>query len=407
MSRTATATPPAPYFPQRVSTPTMRHTSAPNVASSHFSKSHQHQHHHQAKRRAKHVASPKEKENGRARSPKYASSDALGLSFEEVPRPQSNKSREDADGDDTMEAQEEDRQVLLSRPESRAESVASQATFSSYSTARTDDTEESMSLAMSTRLTPTPPFSFAGSSGSASVAHTPLATPSSSVGSLPCSASDAYIQGGASAGSFDNVSAQTISHPLASPTTTKTSWVPSFGKMAKAVVHTGKSISIPFVDRKKRDSAGAATTLIPAIATPLVGAAPSPPPAQSPAPQLALPAFATSAPAGPPAVFSIPPRIPQPTREELQGLSEDEAYKRRREWAQAERDRIVECARLCSQWPQSGYNQAKFGPNGEHHRALYLIESAKANNRRTRVLRTAIIRECPIRHASHGQATRT
>ncbi|KIR62340.1 hypothetical protein I314_03278 [Cryptococcus bacillisporus CA1873] len=37
---------------------------------------------------------------------------------------------------------------------------------------------------------------------------------------------------------------------------------------------------------------------------------------------------------------------------------------RQREWAEAENRRIHECARLCSQWPLSGYNLGKYGPNG-------------------------------------------
>ncbi|OWZ76425.1 hypothetical protein C365_04571 [Cryptococcus neoformans Bt85] len=37
---------------------------------------------------------------------------------------------------------------------------------------------------------------------------------------------------------------------------------------------------------------------------------------------------------------------------------------RQREWAEAENRRIHECARLCSQWPLSGYNLGKYGPGG-------------------------------------------
>lgn len=37
---------------------------------------------------------------------------------------------------------------------------------------------------------------------------------------------------------------------------------------------------------------------------------------------------------------------------------------RRFEWAEEQRKQVTEFARLCSQWPQSSYNQAKWGPNG-------------------------------------------
>lgn len=45
---------------------------------------------------------------------------------------------------------------------------------------------------------------------------------------------------------------------------------------------------------------------------------------------------------------------------------------RQREWAEAENRRIHECARLCSQWPLSGYNLGKYGPNGKSTVAFYV-----------------------------------
>ena len=66
-----------------------------------------------------------------------------------------------------------------------------------------------------------------------------------------------------------------------------------------------------------------------------------------------------------PSVSSQP--ISKPSVGELQLLPEDEALARRREWASAEQRRLQECARLCSQWPQSGYNMARWGPNGESY----------------------------------------
>ncbi|KAI9634224.1 uncharacterized protein MKK02DRAFT_17453, partial [Dioszegia hungarica] len=37
------------------------------------------------------------------------------------------------------------------------------------------------------------------------------------------------------------------------------------------------------------------------------------------------------------------------------------------EWAEGQHLLLTECARLCSQWPQSGYNTSKWGPNGAKH----------------------------------------
>lgn len=49
---------------------------------------------------------------------------------------------------------------------------------------------------------------------------------------------------------------------------------------------------------------------------------------------------------------------------------------RQREWAEAENRRIHECARLCSQWPLSGYNLGKYGPGGEST-VLYIFATGK------------------------------
>lgn len=332
MSRTATATPPAPYFPQRVSTPTLRHSSSPSVTTAHLAKSHHH--HHQAKRRAKQVT-PK--------ANKTVPAEALGLSFEDVTKP-SPDAEGFVSGDMTMRA----------APISRTQSIASFATVESYSTARTnetDDTEESM------RLTPTPPFSF---TDTASLTHTPLATPASSIASLPGAASASNENRKQASDLLPGTEALAIQSPSG-----KTSWVPSFGKMAKAVVHTGKSMGMPFGDRRKRESTGSVSVPVP-IATPT--------------PKLHLSPSAISTPVSAPSISRThsevrdPPtqstfhvlaaRASQPSRAELQVLSGDDALRRKREWAEAERNRIYECARLCSQWPQSGYNQSKFGPNG-------------------------------------------
>ena len=98
------------------------------------------------------------------------------------------------------------------------------------------------------------------------------------------------------------------------------SWVPYLGKMAKAVVATSMHMSMPFSEKRKKETK-----------------------------------TDSFAPTGP---------TPLPTREELAQLSEEAAMERRRQWALEQQRRVTECARLCSQWPHSGYNQSKWGPNG-------------------------------------------
>lgn len=58
--------------------------------------------------------------------------------------------------------------------------------------------------------------------------------------------------------------------------------------------------------------------------------------------------------------------VQRPTRVELALLNPKVAMTKMKEWAEAENRRVLECAKLCSQWPQSGYNQSKWGPNGQY-----------------------------------------
>ncbi|ORX40745.1 hypothetical protein BD324DRAFT_611927 [Kockovaella imperatae] len=145
---------------------------------------------------------------------------------------------------------------------SRTQSLASVATSASLDSSFSNDDRRSSIPSMST--------------SSSSFIITPLATPASS-------RAPSLIQ---------------IDEPDDTPTK---SWVPNFGKMAKAVVHHGMSIS--FGDKKSR-------------------------------------------------------KKPEPEIERL------EAEARRQQWALEQQQRVQECARLCSQWPQSGYNQMKWGPYG-------------------------------------------
>jgi hypothetical protein len=122
------------------------------------------------------------------------------------------------------------------------------------------------------------------------------------------------------------------------PTPARASWVPNFGRMAKAVV-TG------FGDRKQRKELTS-----PRPPSPLVLAQSIPVPSVPALPQDFLPHA----------------RYTRPPLELIEGKSEAEVQRITREWCEAEHKRIHECAKLCSQFPQSGYNLAKWGPNGEH-----------------------------------------
>lgn len=129
-------------------------------------------------------------------------------------------------------------------------------------------------------------------------------------------------------------------------------WVGSFGKMAKAVVNTGVSMGMSFADKRRKE-----------------GALASPRPSSAKL-SSALPVVTKAEPIS--GYFEMP-REPRPTHEELEGLSQHEVQQRMYAWAAADHARITECARLCSQWPQSGYNCQKFGPNGS--RMIYEPQS--------------------------------
>jgi hypothetical protein len=138
------------------------------------------------------------------------------------------------------------------------------------------------------------------------------------------------------------------------PTPVKGSWVPNFGRMAKAMVTSGMSMG--FGDRKQRRE-------VPTSQSQLVQQTPAQ--MLAPAP-LETPQVPVSAPAAGCITHEYEPqaRYSRPPIELLQGKSEVEVEGITREWFEAEYRRIHECARLCSQFPQSGYNLAKWGPNG-------------------------------------------
>ncbi|OCF32149.1 hypothetical protein I317_07126 [Kwoniella heveanensis CBS 569] len=302
MSRAATATPPPQtYFPQRNTTPTMRHASAPTVTAAHFVNRHGYQHQ-PGKRRTKNLphsssyngTSPLKKQSNAP----IAQNEGLGLSFEDLGTPC-----------------QEDNQEFPSI--SRQDSVASYASSSSAESSQTSRCDlltsepASFRLADSETQSSTPSASM---SSSVSRAPTQLLTPVVSEGQpLVVEQADAV-----------NKPTELPAPPVAAP---RASWV---GKMAMAVVNTGMSMGIPFGQHGEKKS-----KLLP----------------------FGLPSASGSAP-------NIVPEASKPTIEELQSLSPEQQLARKREWAEAENRKVTECARLCSQWPQSGYNISKYGPNG-------------------------------------------
>ncbi|WVR07837.1 hypothetical protein IAU60_004880 [Kwoniella sp. DSM 27419] len=329
MSRAATATPPPQaYFPQRTSTPTMRHASSPNVTAAHFSNRNGYQHQ-PGKRRTKNM--PQSGANAsNVTTPLVASWPAsadedLGLSFEDL----------GGRSDVRMEAES----AAPSR-QSSIRSYASSASIDSFHTTRTDfftdepapmdeapghvRSDADSRLAMDRAALGLPP----SVSSSISRPSTQLITPLTSAAPSPAREDDDCV-------TFDSAYNPLPINIIHSPP--KSSWV---GKVAMAVVNTGMSIGLPFVQHAVEK------------AKPVV--APSPPASttvqeSNSAGSLRLPQ---------------PVTLPPLTQGELNRLSPEEAQARRRELVDAENRRVTECARLCSQWPQSGYNMTKFGPNG-------------------------------------------
>lgn len=177
------------------------------------------------------------------------------------------------------------------------------------------------------RVTPAPSMT---TSCSASFVATPLPTPSSSRAPSFLQP-DPVVQDPASP-----TSPITNSAPRAS-------WAPYFGKVAKAVVNTGMSMGIAFGEKRNKKD-------VPLVEPPVVQSA-----AASVDPSLARDAM-----------YVPTAGTPRLTMEDLAHLDAEAAMEKRREWAMEQRRRITECARLCSQWPHSGYNQSKWGPTGEY-----------------------------------------
>lgn len=309
MSRSATATPPLPYFPAKVATPSTRHASAPTASHAHF----KHGHHSSKKARKHGFGSSGKTKHATSAVPK---SEGLGL---DMPL-------EDHSGFTVIE-----NPATFGAPLTRQPSSTSVLTFHSAQSIPSIQTIDSADNS----LAPTAPPSISNTTAE-SVLSLPLYTPeSASVVSLP-----SLLQ------AEPEVPLSSANTPASAHRAT---WTSNFGKMAKAVVHTGKSMGIQFGgERKKRESG-----------------------ADSPAP-IASAQLAPTAqlPQTPPTACTDCPlptliAVPRPSADELAQLDPQAALARKREWAEAENKRVLECARLCSQWPQSGYNQSKWGPNGQ------------------------------------------
>ena len=308
----------------------MRHCSAPNVSAAHFAT--RPQHGHSNKRRTKNL--PSSSAPGFSSGPaKKVVSNGLNMSFEEIPLPLSPPPK----------VAERPRLVTDIPCSASIASAPTSASTDSWLTSRSqssspspiDVTAEQEELDEEIdRSTPTPSML---ASGATSFVATPLPTPSSS--RTPSLLHQEGLNAEASASSLgllidaQQFPAAPSGLPVVPPPASiRASWVPYFGKMAKAVVNTGMSMGKSFGDKKRKDNA---------VVTPKT----------DPVPLV-------------PAIYSPCQPLPRPPIEELQQLSEEAAAARRREWATAEQRRITECARLCSQWPRSGYNLSKWGPNG-------------------------------------------
>lgn len=171
--------------------------------------------------------------------------------------------------------------------------------------------------------------------------------------------------------------------PVASPRL----WVSGFGKMARAA--TGMMSSFrgrPRDGESPRMVASPVPTQMSPVAalSPYIAPSPSntpyvaPSPAMSPHTPMSPMAFLlTPAPevaemldpqplpphALPPAI-AHPHNMPPALTPESPNIDNPVEALRRFEWAEEQRKQVTEFARLCSQWPQSSYNLAKWGPNG-------------------------------------------
>ncbi|TYJ52291.1 hypothetical protein B9479_007106 [Cryptococcus floricola] len=313
MSRTAAPTPPPQtYFPQKTATPSMRHN-AHSTSSAHFARhghghGHGHHSHSFARRKVKNLPSG---------------------TFKKAPE---ESSEGDAADGDAEGRREEDPPIASSSSSNQSSQSSIPSSNDSLSRSSTPLTSASMasiiSQTPSTLLTPV-----SSDSEPSIIDADDISLHSDSA------LSPAYLGGG----DLGQMS-------LGGGEGGKPSWV---GKMVMGVVNTGRGFIRDerrrgsFTGRRATSQTGALTQSSLTTTVPL-------------RPPTASLLSAPSQPA-PPSVQSAGVMVQKPEEEEEE---EEEKAKRQREWIESENRRIHECARLCSQWPQSGYNMTKHGPKG-------------------------------------------
>ena len=284
MSTTSKAAPPTTFFPQRNATPTMRHAAPSAKTAGLFHSRHRH---HLPRRKSK-------------QSP------------DDIKMASQSAETEFEVGVESFDDSNADREDFVNLREARQFDVESTTTRDSNSS---DDFRASVSDLDASVSAPSMTMSSSGSYMS-----TPLPTPTSS-------RAPSFMQ--------PEIVAEDVAmdeDAAADSPVPRSSWVPYFGKMAKAVVSSGMNMGHPFFEKRKKDSSPTSDA---------VGLA-----AEAQAEQVAAP-------------------IVPPTEQEVAQISaEDARTERRNAWAAEQQQRVTECARLCSQWPQSGYNQSKWGPHG-------------------------------------------
>ncbi|EIW71839.1 hypothetical protein TREMEDRAFT_60759 [Tremella mesenterica DSM 1558] len=384
MSRTANATPPPqPYFPPRNATPSMRHSTA-IVPSLHMHPSRQRPHpqHAHGKKRSKHLSS---------------ATAAFGALTPRKAKTGDSPASQSTSAQNTPLAEANSSSSALS---ARSVHSISSATFT---TDNTDHTDTDIDIDFdSGRATPTPSFATATtrhSTAETDASSSVLITPASSQISFPL---DLSIISATSSISSDHAPAIPVQKP---------SWVPnlSFGKMARAVVDIGMGFSEKRSKKDSKDKDQGAQVSTPTPVSARLGrsgssrnSTPTPVKAKEderlqkkqvdgkqqsiqlpspitrtthtvptvPAVETPLRAAQFVTPVGvnrgeqaiQPDSLLFSQATPQPQtvgNDARAGVAFMHA-----EWFEAQRQRMVECARLCSQWPQSGYNLLKFGPAG-------------------------------------------
>jgi hypothetical protein len=294
MSRSGTATPPAAYFPQKAATGSIRH-SAPTSSNAHLNK---HSSHH--KRSRKHAAGPTQK----AKSSGLPEHGAMDMSFEDI-------SANDVD-----------------LYKSHNQSTTSFSTFQSANSM--PGMEHDVTTGSYLTVSSGAPSFYTTHSAT----NTPLVTPNQSDISLSpvISTAEDLISSSCSESNHTPI-----------PTGRTSSWTSNIGKMAKAVVHTGKSMGIAFGEKKRKDTVSAGPVVVSH-------------PVEEGAETLQIPSAAQE-------VAQAEPQVEQ--GHHLSKLCNPHQDIDRRQMLVAQHPRIFECARLCSQWPESGYQKSKFGPHGK------------------------------------------